>query len=94
MLRDCSGYFDGANFCNTADQLEVWALQDGSFVHYNGDPMDVQPVIRVRGRYRDFAILETPMLGILTRASRVATNVYETLVAANGKPRDVFPGSF
>ena len=94
MLRDCSGYFDGANFCNTADQLEVWALQDGSFVHYNGDPMDVQPVIRVRGRYRDFAILETPMLGILTRASRVATNVYETLVAANGKPVMFFPARF
>jgi nicotinate phosphoribosyltransferase len=48
----------------------------------------------VRGRYRDFALLETPSLGILTRSSRVATNVYETLVAANGKPVLFFPARF
>ena len=86
MLKECTGYFNGNEFVNTADRLQVWAIEDGACVHYNGDPMEVQPVMRVRGRYRDFAILETPMLGILTRASRVATNVYETLVAANGKP--------
>ena len=50
--------------------------------------------MRVRGRYRDFALLETPTLGILTRASRVATNVYETLVAARGKPVLFFPARF
>lgn len=94
MLRACTGYFEGEAFINTADQLEVWAVEDGSFVQYNSDPMEIQPVIRVRGRYRDFAILETPTLGILTRASRVATNVYETLVAANGKPVMFFPARF
>lgn len=94
MLRACTGYFDGDEFVNTADQLQVWAVEDGAFVRYNGDPMEVQPVMRVRGRYRDFAILETPMLGILTRASRVATNVYDTLVAANGKPVMFFPARF
>ena len=94
MLQACTGYFEGEKFINTADHLEVWAVEDGSFVHYNGDPMEVQPVIRVRGRYRDFAILETPTLGILTRASRVATNVYETLEAANGKPVMFFPARF
>jgi nicotinate phosphoribosyltransferase len=50
--------------------------------------------MRVRGRYRDFALLETPTLGILTRASRVATNVYETMVAARGKPVLFFPARF
>jgi nicotinate phosphoribosyltransferase len=94
MLRACTGFYEGDWFINTADKLEVFAIQDGSFVHYNGDPMEIQPVIRVRGRYRDFAILETPTLGILTRASRVATNVYETLVAANGKPVMFFPARF
>jgi nicotinate phosphoribosyltransferase len=94
MLRACTGYYQGETFINTADQLEVLAVEDGTFVHYNGDPMDIQPVLRVRGRYRDFAILETPTLGILTRASRVATNVYETLVAANGKPVMFFPARF
>jgi nicotinate phosphoribosyltransferase len=51
-------------------------------------------VIKVRGRYRDFALLETPTLGVLTRSSRVATNVYETLMAARGKPVLFFPARF
>ena len=94
MLRHCTGYFEGDQFIDTHDKLEVWAVHDGCAVHSDGDPMNVQPVIRVRGRYRDFAILETPTLGILTRASRVATNVYETLLAAKGKPMMFFPARF
>ena len=94
MLRHCTGYFEGEQFVDTADRLQVWAVQDGCMVHYDGDPQRIQPVIRVRGRYRDFAILETPTLGILTRASRVATNVLEVLVAARGKPILFFPARF
>ena len=94
MLKLCSGYFDGKNFVDTSGNLEVWAVQDGSTVHYDGDPANIQPVIKVRGRYRDFALLETPTLGILTRSSRVASNVYETFVAARGKPVLFFPARF
>jgi nicotinate phosphoribosyltransferase len=94
ILRHCTGYFDGDTFINTADQTQVWAVHDGTVVSSDGDPLNVHPVIRVRGRYRDFAILETATLGILTRASRVATNVYETFVAANGKPVLFFPARF
>lgn len=94
MIRLCTGYFDGESFVNTADNLEVWAIQDGDMVESEGDPLKVQPVIRVRGRYRDFATLETPTLGILTRSSRIATNVYETFKAADGKPVLFFPARF
>ncbi len=94
MLRLCTGYFSGDTFIDTADQLQVWAVQDGHVVSSDGDPLHVQPVMRVRGRYRDFAILETPTLGVLTRGSRVATNVYETLVAAHSKPVLFFPARF
>ncbi len=102
MLRHCTGYFDAQNrFVETADQLEVWAVHDGAVVHYpprgnssDGDPRFVQPVMRVRGRYRDFALLETPILGVLSRGSRIATNVYRTLVAARGKPVLFFPARF
>jgi len=94
MLRHCTGYFDGDTFVDTSANLEVWAVQDGSMVTSEGNPLHVQPVMRVRGRYRDFAMLETPSLGILTRASRVATNVYETLVASRGKPVLFFPARF
>jgi len=94
MLKHCTGYWDGDKFIETADKLEVWAVHDGVTVESDGDPMNVQPVLKVRGRYRDFALLETPTLGILTRASRVATNVYETLSAARGKPVLFFPARF
>lgn len=95
MLRHCTGYFDDSgHFVETWDQLQVWAVHDGALVYYNGDPLRVQPVIRVRGRYRDFALLETPTLGILTRGSRVATNVYQTFIAARGKPVLFFPARF
>ncbi len=94
MLKLCTGYFEGGNFVETADRLEVWAVHDGSVVASDGDPLNIQPVMRVRGRYRDFALLETPTLGILTRSSRIATNVYETFVAARGKPVLFFPARF
>lgn len=94
MLKLCAGYFDGGKFVDTSGNLEVWAVQDGATVYYDGDPAYIQPVIKVRGRYRDFALLETPTLGILTRSSRVASNVYETFVAARGKPVLFFPARF
>ena len=94
MLQLCTGYEEKGKFINTADKLEVWAVEDGATVHYDGNPLNITPVIRVHGRYRDFALLETPTLGILARASRVATNVYNTLIAANGKPLMFFPARF
>lgn len=95
MLRHCAGYYgEDGSFIETYDRLEIEAVDDGVRVPYDGDPMRVRPVIRVRGRYRDFAMLETPTLGTLTRASRIATNVYEVLVAARGKPVLFFPARF
>jgi nicotinate phosphoribosyltransferase len=94
MLRNGTGYWEGDRFVDTSDHLQVWAVQDGVTIEGNGSPAHVAPVMRVRGRYRDFAILETPTLGILTRGSRVATNVYQTLQAANGKPIMFFPARF
>jgi len=95
ILKCCCGYFDDAgNFVNTYRNIDVYAVKDGVKVEYSGDPTDVKPVIKVRGRYRDFAILETPMLGALSRASRIATNVYLVLSAAGGKPVLFFPARF
>jgi nicotinate phosphoribosyltransferase len=94
MLRHCTGYYDGDTYLDMSNKLEVWAVHDGSIVMGTGEAREILPVMRVRGRYRDFAILETPTLGILTRASRVATNVYDTLVAARGKPMLFFPARF
>lgn len=94
MIRHCTGYFDGDKYIETWDDLEVVAVHDGVITHYGGDPDDVHTVIEIRGRYRDFALLETPILGVLTRASRIATNVYNVLKVCNGKPVLFFPARF
>ena len=94
MLKHCCGFWKDKEFIETSNNLQVWAVHDGFKVFSDGNPLTVKPVLRVRGRYRDFAILETPILGILTRASRVATNVYKTLLAAKGKPVLFFPARF
>jgi nicotinate phosphoribosyltransferase len=95
MLQEATGYFDDAGrFVSTFDRMEVFAVHDGAEVAYDGDPREVTPVMRVRGRYRDFAILETPTLGALGRGSRIATNVFDVLKAARGKPVLFFPARF
>lgn len=94
LLRHATGFFQQGEWRETWAALEVEAAEDGVIVPYDGHPEDVLPVLRVRGRYRDFALLETPILGYLTRMSRVATNTYEALKAANGKPLLFFPARF
>ena len=94
MLKHCTGYWEGDQFIDTSDKLQVWAVHDGTVVKSDGNPLNAEAVIKVHGRYRDFALLETPTLGVLTRSSRVATNVYETLMAARGKPVLFFPARF
>jgi nicotinate phosphoribosyltransferase len=95
ILRECTGHFEGGGrFVNTFREMEVWAVHDGSEAVYDGNLSNVTPVMRVRGRYRDFAMLETPTLGALTRGSRIATNVYEVLKAARGKQVLFFPARF
>jgi nicotinate phosphoribosyltransferase len=89
MFKLCTGYDDEyGQFVNTFEQLEIDAVQDGTKV------TPWEPVMRVRGRYRDFAVLETPTLGALARRTRIATNVYLTLQAARGKPLLFFPARF
>ena len=68
--------------------LSARAVPEGSLVRPG------EPALLIRARYRDIAHLETPLLGVLTRASRIATNVYEALVAARGKPVLFFPARF
>jgi nicotinate phosphoribosyltransferase len=95
ILKVATGYFDeNGNFVNTYDQLEIEAVEDGDIVTYDGDPLNVKPVLKIRGRYRDFGHLETVLLGVMAVPTRIATNVYNVLVAAKGKPVLFFPARF
>ncbi|GAB4338096.1 MAG: hypothetical protein Kow00117_19750 [Phototrophicales bacterium] len=94
IIRHGAGYFEGERFVAGWCDLDVVAVEDGDMTYYNGNPNEVQTVIEIRGKYRDFTLLETPILGVLTRASRIATNVYDVLQAANGKNVLFFPARF
>jgi len=94
ILQVATGYFEGEEFINTYDQLEIEAVHDGSLAPYDGNPLEVAPVLVVRGRYRDFGHLETPILGVLSLPTRIATNTYNVLEAAGGKPVLFFPARF
>lgn len=95
MLKQATGFWNkDGTWHDTSSELEVLAVHDGYFAPYGGNPEKVVPAMKIRGRYRDFAILETPIIGCLTRGSRLATNVYETLIAANGKPVLQFAARF
>lgn len=94
VLQIGTGYWEGDQFHSTWQNLQVWAVHDGDVVSYHGDPLQVRPVLRIRGRYRDYAPLETLILGFLTRASRIATNTYQILQASRGKPVLFFPARF
>lgn len=95
ILKTATGYKDETGkFINTAENLDIEACYDGEKAYYKGNPHHVDPVLKIRGRYRDFSILETPILGSLTEASRIATNVYQVMVAARGKDILFFPARF
>ncbi|MBD3176026.1 MAG: nicotinate phosphoribosyltransferase [Armatimonadia bacterium] len=94
MLKECAGLVEDGRWMPAWDRLEVDAAKDGDRVEYDGHPTEVTPVMRIRGRYRDFSHLETPMLGALTRGTKIATNVFHTVAAARGKEVLFFPARF
>lgn len=59
--------------------LEIWALPEGSAMGTK------EVVMRIRGRYGDFGIYETPLLGILSSSSGWATAARSCKEAAGGR---------
>jgi len=89
ILHNAAGYFtEKGRFVARGGTLDIDVLRDG----VKARPWET--VMRVRGRYRDFGALETPVLGVLSRSTRIATNVYLCLTAAPGKPLFFFPARF
>lgn len=60
--------------------VDVDAMPEGTIFCPN------EPVLRISGRYRDFAVYETAILGFLCHASGVATAAAHMKVAAAGRP--------
>lgn len=90
IVKECTGSFDDASGKVKKSDVQIKALSVGE----GEKAAPWQPVMRLTGRYREYAILETVILGILSRASLIATNTYNFLEASNGKPILFFPARF
>jgi nicotinate phosphoribosyltransferase len=60
--------------------LQVHALPEGSVFHAE------EPVMTIEGRYLEFAVLETALLGLLCQSTGVATAAARCRLAADGRP--------
>jgi nicotinate phosphoribosyltransferase len=60
--------------------VEVRALPEGSVFYAE------EPVLALRGRYLDFGVLETAILGFLCQASGISTMAARCRLAAHGRP--------
>ena len=72
----------------TGPDVEVQGLADGDRI----GPME--SVLHLHGPIQELVELETIYLGLLSRMSRVATNVRAVVEAAGGKPVLFFPARF
>ena len=59
--------------------IDVWAIPEGSAF------FPEEPVLVVSGRYLDFGILETALLGLICQATGIATVAARTKLAAQGR---------
>ena len=64
--------------------LEIWAKPEGSYM----EPKEV--VVRIKGKYSEFGLFETALLGILASSSGWATAAHEIKSACPDKPMSVF----
>ena len=62
------------------EELEIEALNDGDMIG------NMEPVLKVSGKYENFGFLESVIDGVLARRTSVATNVYEVLKVAGDTP--------
>ena len=62
------------------EELDILALNDGDIID------NMEPVLKVTGKYENFGFLESVIDGILARRTSVATNVREVLKVAGNTP--------
>ncbi|MDW7675503.1 MAG: nicotinate phosphoribosyltransferase [Bacillota bacterium] len=60
--------------------IKLWAMDEGTWFE------EKEPVVRIQGRYQDFGVYETAILGMLASSTGWATAAAEVKVACEGKP--------
>lgn len=75
-----SGLEEALRLLVELDEIDVWAMREGTFFGVD------EPALVIEGRYEDFGIYETALLGFLSQASGVATKAARCKIASSGKP--------
>ena len=75
-------------FRQTGPEVEVEGMADGDHI------APLESVLHIRAPIQEVVELETVYLGLLSRMTRVATNVRAVVDAAGGKPVLFFPARF
>jgi len=66
--------------------IDVDSMDEGQVFLTDPNLAIYEPVLRIRGRYRDFAKYENPILGFLCQSSGICTKSARMVLAAQGKP--------
>jgi nicotinate phosphoribosyltransferase len=65
--------------------IDVDAMEDGEVFLTEGSKAIYEPVLKIYGRYRDFARYENPILGFLCQSSGICTKAARMSMLAAGK---------
>ncbi|HUK75674.1 MAG TPA: nicotinate phosphoribosyltransferase [Nitrososphaerales archaeon] len=65
--------------------VDVDAMEEGEVFLTDSESAVNEPVLRITGRYQDFALYENPLLGFLCQASGVCTKAARLVDLAQGK---------
>ncbi|QHX36111.1 nicotinate phosphoribosyltransferase [Spiroplasma sp. TIUS-1] len=71
--------FEILRLSGLSNKLQIEAIEDGEVVN------NLEPVLKITGKYKDFVHFEGLFDGILARATTVSTNIRTIKKAANGK---------
>lgn len=88
LLKTSTGYFEKNNWIDMSAKITVKTLTDGE----SAAPRET--VMHITGPYAYFAHLESLYLGILARATKIATNAKKVTAAAKAKQVIFFADRF
>lgn len=75
-----SGLEEAVELLTSINEINVWAVKEGTF--FGKD----EPVLVIEGKYEEFGLYETALLGFLCQASGIATKAARCKIAAEGRP--------
>ena len=75
-----SGLEEALELLTSINEINVWAVKEGTF--FGKD----EPVVVIEGRYEEFGLYETALLGFFCQASGVVTKAARCKIAAEGRP--------